>query len=774
MCLCTLTCTITLLCKQLHFCVGKTETSWTVAGPSGHSHQTHNFQQFRLTTCNRFLPLTSYEDNECLDLTTPEDEADNPIIIPSSSAGDSHSSDSISDNYSTHSVTSLGSTTHNEAHHSIVLPISNEEKSPIYDINILTDSSLSDPDDLPGIKLTTYTSKHKHKTNKSFQLGTPEPIDTTQLPFDIDGDIVYRLPYDPEKKMKSSLDGRPWKTWVTSSRKGLAGICRTAHCKGSYKCYNIQCSYRKQYQIANCTQFEKEEGETVCKCCGLRAVHIDCPAIKVWEFPRNSKLVTIIHTGKHTCVAVPRQDFSKLETVFTENPDLRPGQAACKSTVNTIKAGKSWKEVIEITDTFINSNKVKNMKQKVRRDMHPSGVNFEAVGELKSKMDERDPFYIYRINDRKLNQQGSYVFKTSHTQAKIALCMDRHGDGILNKEYCFMDVKHNRCAGFKTFSIQVYHCLLRRVITLATMECEDETTDTLTQFWILFNEVLQKVSDDTTRRFNPFGWMADEAGANWAALAKVFGPEVLSRTIGCQFHFKQSVNRQANQLSSDKSKARLKQLANHLMQSATPSAYNKCLGHLKDFISQKPHKRNYLITWLDWWHLRRIHVFKAFRATDNAPTTNLAESVHSTWKTIQATNITLVDAAYHDIAETIRIERQLEHYRSGIYQGGTGPSEYSRQQLNYQSQMRRAHQYAAELASSDLQEEEGEYSERMYLLDPECSHRPTKRKQKLRTATKQTKKPRTSSYVHDKEIEELSSSSEESLPSPSPQQQKTK
>lgn len=63
---------------------------------------------------------------------------------------------------------SLGSTPHNEAHRSIVLPISNEEKSPIYDINILTDSSSSDSDDLPGIKLAAYTSKHKHKTNKSF------------------------------------------------------------------------------------------------------------------------------------------------------------------------------------------------------------------------------------------------------------------------------------------------------------------------------------------------------------------------------------------------------------------------------------------------------------------------------------------------------------------------------------------------------------------------------------------------------------------------------
>ena len=51
--------------------------------------------------------------------------------------------------------------------------------------------------------------------------------------------------------------------------------------------------------------------------------------------------------------------------------------------------------------------------------------------------------------------------------------------------------------------------------------------------------------------------------------------------------------------------------------------------------------------------------------------------------------------------------------------------------------MRRAHQYAAELASSNLYEEEGEYSERMYLLDPQCSHRPTKRKQELHTTTKQ-------------------------------------
>lgn len=89
--------------------------------------------------------------------------------------------------------------------------------------------------------------------------------------------------------------------WVTSSRKGFAGTRRRANCKGSYKCYNGDCSYRKQYGGINHTQFEKEERETICKCCGVRAIHIDCPAVKVWEFPCNSSRVTVIHTGIYMC-----------------------------------------------------------------------------------------------------------------------------------------------------------------------------------------------------------------------------------------------------------------------------------------------------------------------------------------------------------------------------------------------------------------------------------------------------------------------------------------
>jgi hypothetical protein len=400
--------------------------------------------------------------------------------------------------------------------------------------------------------------------------------------------------------------------------------------------------------------------------------------------------------------------------------------------------------------------------------MHPSGVNFEAVGQLKAKVDSRDPYYIYRVNDRKLNQQESFVFKTSRTQAKIALSMDRHGQGVLNKEYCFMDVKHNRCSSFKTFSIHVYHPMLRKIITLATMECESETADTLSKFWMLFNEVLQKVAGDSTTKFNPLGWMADEAGANWSAIAKTFGQDALDRTVGCQFHFKQSVNRHANKLTSDKSKAKLKQLADCLMQATTASLYNACLDKMRDFISEKPHKRSFLDSWLNWWNLRRTHVFKAFRPSDNAPTTNLAESVHSVWKNTRATNITLVDAAYHDIAEAIHIERQIENYKSGLYRGGTGPSAYSRQEHNYYSQMRRAEQYASEVLKTATSE--GNSGGNVYLLDPHCSHRPTRPSKRQFNSNakkeKQPKKARISSHLQNSEIEQLSSSSSEELSLP--------
>ena len=67
-----------------------------------------------------------------------------------------------------------------------------------------------------------------------------------------------------------------------------------------------------------------------------------------------------------------------------------------------------------------------------------------------------------------------------------------------------------------------------------SMEAVSENTENVT----LFNEVIQKVSDDDTRRLNPTGWCTDMAGSNLSALQKVFGDSAVHRIKTCEFHFK--------------------------------------------------------------------------------------------------------------------------------------------------------------------------------------------------------------------------------------------
>ena len=56
---------------------------------------------------------------------------------------------------------------------------------------------------------------------------------------------------------------------------------------------------------------------------------------------------------------------------------------------------------------------------------HEDLNSFDAAGVLKKKMDETDPFHIYRINNRSMNNGSDYVFKFLRFIAEnIAVCMD--------------------------------------------------------------------------------------------------------------------------------------------------------------------------------------------------------------------------------------------------------------------------------------------------------------------------------------------------------------
>ena len=113
---------------------------------------------------------------------------------------------------------------------------------------------------------------------------------------------------------------------------------------------------------------------------------------------------------------------------------------------------------------------------------------------------------------------------------------------------------------------------------------------------------------------------------------------MLEKLKTCEFHFLQCTNRQRACLHSEKSKEFFTRVTRTLLHAQTSSAYNDAVVELKEFVAKKPAKdqRGFLIPWLQWWDDCRAHVFPAF-ARKNAPATNLAEVIHSKWKTTGGT-----------------------------------------------------------------------------------------------------------------------------------------
>jgi len=128
-----------------------------------------------------------------------------------------------------------------------------------------------------------------------------------EVPYEIDGLQKYIIKCQKHKMMKVSRDGRPWKTWCTTTRLGFHGVRRRAKCGGSYMCTSESCPFYAEHGAPNRVQFRKDDdGEYVCFSCESAAVHKECPALKTWEYHENLKAAIVYHVGEHTCVCKPR------------------------------------------------------------------------------------------------------------------------------------------------------------------------------------------------------------------------------------------------------------------------------------------------------------------------------------------------------------------------------------------------------------------------------------------------------------------------------------
>ena len=128
-----------------------------------------------------------------------------------------------------------------------------------------------------------------------------ESEEVQELPYDIDGKCVYTLLFDVRHCMKYTKDGRPWKSWSTSTRKHFGGMQRKACCSGSFKCTNEDCTFRRYYQKENCIPFNSSD--KTCSICGKSGLYVLCDAVNIWKFNDNKNMVTVFHDSIHICLA---------------------------------------------------------------------------------------------------------------------------------------------------------------------------------------------------------------------------------------------------------------------------------------------------------------------------------------------------------------------------------------------------------------------------------------------------------------------------------------
>ncbi|CAB4028517.1 Transposon Tf2-6 poly, partial [Paramuricea clavata] len=522
------------------------------------------------------------------------------------------------------------------------------------------------------------------------------------LPYDINGDCVYELPYDEENMMDSSSDGRPWKQWNTSKRQGFEGRRRVTSCGGTYVCKNSRCPYLHSYGKQNDVQFKRRaEDEVVCNCCGYEAKGVMCNAKKVWEFGQDK--VTVFHCGEHNCSVKERDpDIREAATTFfRNNTAAKPSQFPYQHLRGLLKEGKSVEDVYKEAKGMANLKKIQNIKQKVVEQENPVGHSFEALATIKESTDLKDKYLLWSVKDGRVADITA-VFRSSEERLEIANQMQRNGSTHpLANEFCFLDAEHDKVKGLKTINLSVQHPLLKEMVTIASMDCLTESTETLSEFWKQLNSALREYTGEANYIFDPEGIVTDEHGGNRESVRRELNEGMVERTKSCEMHFYGCAHKVTKATWSTQSRKKFITMIHGIYTAETPGSYEAKRRALFEWAADKP-KRAHVKAWFNnFWHVRRFHVFRSFKSS-HAPNTNMTEVGHSRNATRGAKNDTLARVAEDHVVESAILKAKLESFLNGTYQGGRCPDQKKKDQLSLRRQLDRAIQFANEVRSGSI------------------------------------------------------------------------
>ena len=385
-----------------------------------------------------------------------------------------------------------------------------------------------------------------------------DPENVKRVPYKINGNHSYRINVTMNKWHKYQDDGRWFLMHTLTMRKKKINR-KTWKCLGSYMCRNDDCLKYTSGKGRNTYAFTSIGFNLYeCKTCGQLAEREFCGAMKLTKFHPDNKVLEVLYAGTHTCNLKNRAPYSAmsrkmkrevLHLILQKNPKATVKEISESATEHFLRIGNPdmAKEAVHLA---LDRKFVAGMKEEVLKLACNKDPNsFAIIGNLQKNLKSFDTFLIYKINDGTLNDEISYVFKSSHCAAKLALemdCDDPNNKSCLCEEPVYCDTMHSCVDKYKNVTAWVKNPITRSVMRIAIVEVEHENTHSLEVFFRLSNEILQKVTRDKKYKFNPYKFYVDEAGANIDDILRIFGRKGLERILGCQWHFLKAAQAKAH------------------------------------------------------------------------------------------------------------------------------------------------------------------------------------------------------------------------------------
>ena len=117
------------------------------------------------------------------------------------------------------------------------------------------------------------------------------------------------------------------------------------------------------------------------------------------------------------------------------------------------------------------------------------GHSFEALAAIKESTDVKDKYLLWSVGDCRVNDITA-IFRSNKKRLEIARQMQRNASTHpLATEFCFVDAEHDKVKGLQTINLWVQHPLLKEMVTIESMDCLTESTETFCEFWQQLNAV---------------------------------------------------------------------------------------------------------------------------------------------------------------------------------------------------------------------------------------------------------------------------------------------